>query len=465
MEPWINQFVADEQKVVLRALAETVARPQCLFLEIGSWCGDSALILGKVAKDAGGKLLCVDWWKGSDASYLSWVAKNYDVFSIFWNRIKDAGLDEVVIPIRSNSETAGLFLRERTFDLIYLDSDHRYGPTSRDLARFAPLVREGGLFCGHDCEGKLADFEPVFLQAGKDKDAHESVHCGTVLAVGEFFPDYSIHHSLWSAQATGSPKKWGSVMLNYRDIRNQRQASIPAIGFIGTDKVYRYGKSVYSVPEQLSDLDIRDEAVRTHPEVAQADSVEALARDKCSSFRCLPVLFGEFKEFNLISLRGEEVVGVCQALGSVDLSDASDGQQEIWRQKGYLFSGDSFESVAQQISEAYPLLKLPAHLVEEGYRGFNILKWKGLFCAIDQAVGSIDLSQETEMSLQEFIADGRFVMGKGSTQEVKRSLDQILHESSLRQKESERIKLKWWYRLFTWRPGKRISKHPAGRAT
>ena len=46
-----KQLASVEQEVVLRTLAESVAYPGCKFLEVGSWLGDSTIILAKVAKE------------------------------------------------------------------------------------------------------------------------------------------------------------------------------------------------------------------------------------------------------------------------------------------------------------------------------------------------------------------------------------------------------------------------------
>jgi glycosyltransferase involved in cell wall biosynthesis len=44
------------------------------------------------------------------------------------------------------------------FDWIYIDTDHSYETTARELRRFAPKVKEGGLIAGHDyCMGKWAN--------------------------------------------------------------------------------------------------------------------------------------------------------------------------------------------------------------------------------------------------------------------------------------------------------------------
>lgn len=212
-----KQIGSIEQRIVLHLLAESVQRDRCKFLEIGSWCGDSTVIFGKVAKKVGSHLFCIDWWKGNPNTELEKIASTRDIFSLFWNRICREGLEDVVIPIRGRSEVISRILKNRVFDLVFIDGDHRYENMLRDIKMYAPLVRKNGILCGHDCEGRIDDFEMSFLKLGKDRDYYEGVHCGVVLAVGSTFKNYSLDYGIWSVQATGQGSGWkptGSITIN-----------------------------------------------------------------------------------------------------------------------------------------------------------------------------------------------------------------------------------------------------------
>src|SRR5258708_323698 len=98
-----RQLASSEQEAVLGGMARAAARPGGRVLEVGSWCGDSTLMLAQVVREFGGLLFCIDWWKGNAGTELVDIAGREDVFSIFWQRVRDAGLDDVVIPLRGRS--------------------------------------------------------------------------------------------------------------------------------------------------------------------------------------------------------------------------------------------------------------------------------------------------------------------------------------------------------------------------
>lgn len=219
-----KQLWSVEQEIVLRALAESAASPGCKFLEVGSWLGHSTIILAKVAQKHGGLLFCIDWWKGSPGIDLFDIASKEDIFSVFWSKICKEGLEDIVIPIRSRSDVAATIIKENNFNLVFIDADHRYDAISADIKLYAPFVRRNnGIFCGHDCEGRVSDYGRDFLEKWKDIDYYETGHCGVVLAVGEAFKDYSINHSFWSVQFSVERNTWIPTDIKFDKIIDGRQ--------------------------------------------------------------------------------------------------------------------------------------------------------------------------------------------------------------------------------------------------
>jgi predicted O-methyltransferase YrrM len=316
-----RQIATNEEAVVLRTIALSVARPDCKFLEVGSWCGDSAVIFGKVAQENGGHLYCVDWWKGNVGTELAEIAAKEDVFSLFWRRMCHEGLEDVVIPIRGRSGDAASVFRADCFDLVFIDGDHRYEYILEDIKNYLPVVRKKGIICGHDCEGRIDDYEESFLERGKNVDYYETVHCGVVLAVGTVFDRYSIDHSVWSVRSGAQNGDWERTNLLFPEIKNSRQSNPPLMAHTSIYHIQRYGRFVYGIPRTLCDLDIRDETTRNDPDVIKATSLEKLLEqiNEPLSSDNLPLLIEEYRGFNLVRYN-DQVFGLSQALGALDIN-------------------------------------------------------------------------------------------------------------------------------------------------
>lgn len=316
-----QQVATNEEAFVLRTIALSVARPNCRYLEVGSWCGDSAVFLGKVAQENGGRLFCVDWWKGNVGTELAEIAAKEDVFSLFWRRMCNEGLEDIVIPIRARSDDAASVLRNDCFDLIFIDGDHRYEHVLKDIKKYGSLVRRNGIICGHDCEGRISDYDEAFLKRGKDIDYYETVHCGVVLAVGAIFKSYSINHSIWSVRACSQDRSWEQTNLVFAGIRDRRQSVPPLLAHTKTYHILRYGRFVYAVPNTLGRLDIRDEVTQTDPQVIKAATLEELLEliNEPLSSDDLPLLLDNYRGFNFVSYN-DQIFGLSQALGDLDIN-------------------------------------------------------------------------------------------------------------------------------------------------
>ena len=271
IEIFRQQIAVPEKKIILRRLAESCSRQGMLALEVGSWCGDSAVEIGAIVNSYGGKLFCVDWWRGNIGTHLEGAAKQVDIYTEFWNRIVAEGLDDTVIPIRGRSDDVARALADKVFDFVYIDGDHRYEQAKRDICNYSSFVKDVGVLCGDDCEGRVNDFNLDFLNRGKDIDYHETVHCGVVLAVGEFFDQYSINYDIWSVRRSGTD--WTPTNLKYDDIEPRRQSNPPLIESYKSHNLVRYGRNVYALPWSMGPVDITQEADRKREGIICSDSV------------------------------------------------------------------------------------------------------------------------------------------------------------------------------------------------
>jgi hypothetical protein len=362
-----RQLAGAGQEAVLRGLALAAARSGCRFLEIGSWCGDSTLILANVVREFGGQLFCIDWWKGNAGTDLAAIADREDVFSLFWQRICRAGLEDSVMPLRGRSQSVMPVLKENSFHLIFIDADHRYQQVKQDIASAVPLVlRPGGILCGHDCEGKISDYEQDFLETGKDQDCFESVHCGVVHAVGEAFPDCSINHSIWSVRALDRANSWEATGLRFPDIPDSKQAPPPPIASTRSHNLIRYGSRVYAVPHGLADLDITDEKQRNQAIILSAltlaeaqklareaeDAVERARIARELQLRFSPTLREEgYLGFNIVAYAGC-FYALAQNIGPVDVPFLTPDAIIDLQRRLRLFMADSHQAVRLQVQAA-----------------------------------------------------------------------------------------------------------------
>jgi hypothetical protein len=447
-----RQLASVEQETVLRGLAEAAARPHCRFLEVGSWCGDSTVILARVAQAHGGLLFCVDWWKGNDATELAEIAAQEDIFAHFWQRICREGLADVVIPIRGRSDLVAEVLRDNSFDLVFLDAEHGYDGVRRDIRSYAPLVKgDGGIFCGHDCDGRVTDYDADFLEAGKDVDFYQSVHCGVVCAVGAAFPNCSLNHSIWSVRAGGSENAWKPTQG--RSIV-QRSCSLPPCGggwgwgdnppepfprkgggrnterpweptnltFPGiADRplsppvefarlkshcLLRYGRRLYAVPYTFGSFDVTDEQQRNHPHVLSAETREELqeAIERLALPQVAILREEGYLGFNLIEY-DDRLYAISQDSGLLDVAALTAERIEELERVSKLFVTDSVKTAKARI-DAIPLAPPPppvAVLLEEAHLDFNLIDYDGRTYAVAQDAGLVDVTTLTAATMAKMV--------------------------------------------------------------
>jgi predicted O-methyltransferase YrrM len=128
-------------------------------LEIGSWCGKSAVYLGDAAEQAGTVLFCVDHHRGSEENQPGWEhhdpslvdprSGRIDTLPHFRRTIEDAGLEATVIAVAGESTVVAAHWQTR-LGMVFIDGGHGASPAHADYVAWAPLVAAGGLLAIHD---------------------------------------------------------------------------------------------------------------------------------------------------------------------------------------------------------------------------------------------------------------------------------------------------------------------------
>ncbi|MYA14185.1 MAG: class I SAM-dependent methyltransferase, partial [Acidimicrobiaceae bacterium] len=135
-------------------------------LEVGSYCGKSAVYLGAAAQRDGRILFCVDHHRGSEENQAGWEHHDpevvdadlgvIDTLPFFRRTIRDAGLEQTVVAVVGDSPTLAS-LWATPLALVFIDGGHGSGPAHRDYEGWSPHVRPGGLLAIHDVFENPAD--------------------------------------------------------------------------------------------------------------------------------------------------------------------------------------------------------------------------------------------------------------------------------------------------------------------
>ena len=135
-------------------------------LEIGGYCGKSAVYLGDGARAAGTLLFSVDHHRGSEENQPGWEHHEpdlvdpaigvIDTLPTFRRTIHDAGLETTVVAIVGDSPAVAASWSTE-LSLVFVDGGHGHEPAHRDYEGWAPHVADGGLLLVHDVFPDPAD--------------------------------------------------------------------------------------------------------------------------------------------------------------------------------------------------------------------------------------------------------------------------------------------------------------------
>ena len=128
-------------------------------LEIGSYCGKSALYLGTACRENRTVLFSIDHHRGSEEQqpgqfYFDpelWAPDSgtIDTISYFRRTIERAGLEDVVLPIVCRSSVIARFWRT-PLGLVFIDGSHDYESVLADFVGWKDKLVPGGYLIFHD---------------------------------------------------------------------------------------------------------------------------------------------------------------------------------------------------------------------------------------------------------------------------------------------------------------------------
>lgn len=126
-----------------------------VFVEVGSWVGQSIILLAQELQNIGKKatLVCVDTFKGeqNQPSHVQFVEQSGgSIRHIFEANIKAAHVDDMIRIIEGDSAESAALFADNAIDGAFIDADHSYNGCRRDVEAWFPKVKADGIFCGHD---------------------------------------------------------------------------------------------------------------------------------------------------------------------------------------------------------------------------------------------------------------------------------------------------------------------------
>jgi predicted O-methyltransferase YrrM len=163
-------------------------------VELGSWMGRSTIMLAAGSQAGpGATVFAVDLFanigetKDQYAPHLGDDPSEY--FPRFEANIREAGVESVVVPIRSETVAAGLGWTGSPIDLLFIDADHSYNGVRGDFLSWVSHCKPGGRVAFHDYfsrdQNGVRQFVDQLLAAGviTDIDFADSILHGRLVEV------------------------------------------------------------------------------------------------------------------------------------------------------------------------------------------------------------------------------------------------------------------------------------------
>ena len=154
----VKGFLSDKEAKKLQELFLKVHHLGSV-LEIGTYCGKSALNFSDVAKDVNGLIYTIDHHTGSeehqlgqeyhDSELFDERLKKFNTLPEFLNNLKSKKMAKFIIPIIDKSQNASKFFSEK-ISLLFVDGGHSFETALSDYNAWKDKICSEGLLVIHD---------------------------------------------------------------------------------------------------------------------------------------------------------------------------------------------------------------------------------------------------------------------------------------------------------------------------
>ena len=160
-------FMPDDEGMALyqagRQAADTGLGP---LLEVGTYCGKSAIYLGAAAREGGTVLFSIDHHRGSEENQAGWPHHDrtvvdprtgrMDTLPFARRTVEHAGLEDAVVLMVGRSTTIASHW-STLLSFLFIDGGHGHEVAWADYEHWTPKVGVGGLLAIHDVFPDPAD--------------------------------------------------------------------------------------------------------------------------------------------------------------------------------------------------------------------------------------------------------------------------------------------------------------------
>ena len=154
----VKGFLSDKEAKKLQELFLKVHHLGSV-LDIGTYCGKSALNFSEVAKDVNGLIYTIDHHTGSeehqrgeeyhDSELFDERLKKFNTLPEFLNNLKSKKMAKFIIPIIDKSQNASNFFSEK-ISLLFIDGGHSFETALSDYNAWKDKICADGLWVIHD---------------------------------------------------------------------------------------------------------------------------------------------------------------------------------------------------------------------------------------------------------------------------------------------------------------------------
>jgi MMP 1-O-methyltransferase len=188
-------FMPDDEGLALHEVGLVAARSRIgPLLEVGTYCGKSAVYLGAAAREYGAVLITLDHHRGSEENQPGWEHHDPEVVdphsgrmdTLPWARrtLEDSGLEgDVVLVVGTSTTVAALWTTPLA--LVFIDGGHGQAVAWADYEAWTPKVPPGGYLAIHDvfpdpAQGGRPPYELYCAARASGWIEQEPLDCGSL---------------------------------------------------------------------------------------------------------------------------------------------------------------------------------------------------------------------------------------------------------------------------------------------